>query len=71
MKRSPEEIVQEFSSRFTKVYHTTSIDVKPLPKSSQVRYVDSCIHEFKDTFEQLFVKGLPPFWDGKGSLYNK
>jgi hypothetical protein len=23
------------------------------------------IQEFKDTFEQLFVKGLPPFWDEK------
>ena len=29
------------------------------------------IHEFKDAFEQLFVKGLPSFWDGKGSLYNQ
>jgi hypothetical protein len=29
------------------------------------------IQKFKDTFEQLIVKGLPPFWDGKGSLYNK
>jgi hypothetical protein len=29
------------------------------------------IHEFKDAFEQLFAKGLPSFWDGKGSLYNQ
>jgi cell division protein FtsB len=29
------------------------------------------IQEFKDTFEQLFIKGLPPFWDGKGTLYNQ
>jgi hypothetical protein len=29
------------------------------------------IQEFKDMFEQLFIKGLPPFWDGKGSLYNQ
>jgi hypothetical protein len=29
------------------------------------------IQEFKDAFEQLFIKGLPPFWDGKGSLYNQ
>jgi hypothetical protein len=29
------------------------------------------IHEFNDTFEQFFIKGLPPFWDGKGSLYNQ
>jgi hypothetical protein len=46
MKRSPEEIVQEFSSRFMKVYHTTSTDVKPPPKSSQVRYVDSFESDF-------------------------
>jgi hypothetical protein len=29
------------------------------------------IHEFKDAFEQLFIKGLQSFWDGKGSLYNQ
>jgi hypothetical protein len=29
------------------------------------------IQEFKDTFEQLFIKGLPPFWDGKGKLYDQ
>jgi hypothetical protein len=29
------------------------------------------IQEFKDTFEQLFVKGLPPFCDEKDSLYNQ
>ena len=29
------------------------------------------IQEFKDTFKQLFIKGLPPFWDGKGKLYNQ
>jgi FtsZ-binding cell division protein ZapB len=29
------------------------------------------IQEFKDAFEQLFIKGLPPFWDVKGSLYNQ
>jgi hypothetical protein len=29
------------------------------------------IHEFKDLFEQLFIKGLPPFWDGKWKLYDQ
>jgi hypothetical protein len=33
--------------------------------------MEHSIHEFKDLFEQLFVKGLPPFLDGKGSLYNQ
>jgi hypothetical protein len=32
--------------------------------------MEHSIQEFKDTFEQLFVKGLPPFWDGKGKLYD-
>jgi hypothetical protein len=32
--------------------------------------MDQSIQEFKDTFEQLFFKGLPPFWDGKGKLYD-
>jgi hypothetical protein len=27
--------------------------------------------EFKDLFEQLFIKCLPPFWDGKGKLYDQ
>jgi hypothetical protein len=22
-------------------------------------------------FEELFIKGLPPFWDGKGKLYDQ
>jgi hypothetical protein len=29
------------------------------------------IQEFKDAFEQLFIKGLPSFWNGRGSLYNQ
>jgi hypothetical protein len=29
------------------------------------------VEEFKDLFEELFVKGLPPFWDGKGKLYDQ
>jgi hypothetical protein len=33
--------------------------------------MEHSIQDFKDTFEQLFIKGLPPFWDGKGKLYNQ
>jgi DNA repair exonuclease SbcCD ATPase subunit len=33
--------------------------------------MDLSIQEFKDAFEQLFAKGLPSLWDGKGSLYKK
>jgi len=33
--------------------------------------MDLSIQEFKDAFEQLFSKGLPSFWDGKGSLYKQ
>jgi hypothetical protein len=33
--------------------------------------MEHSIQEFKDAFEQLFTKGLPSFWDGKGSLYNQ
>jgi hypothetical protein len=32
--------------------------------------MEKSIHEFKDLFEELFIKGLPPFWDGKGKLYD-
>ena len=42
-------------------------------KSVQTKVVqmEQNIQEFKDTFEQLFIKGLPPFWDGKGKLYDQ
>jgi hypothetical protein len=33
--------------------------------------MEHTIQEFKDAFENLFIKGLPPFFDGKGSLYNQ
>jgi hypothetical protein len=33
--------------------------------------MEQSIQEFRDAFEQLFSKGLPSFWDGKGSLYNQ
>jgi hypothetical protein len=37
-------------------------------KAIQMEHI---IQEFKDAFEQLFIKGLPSFLDGKGSLYNQ
>jgi hypothetical protein len=33
--------------------------------------MEQCIQESKDLFEELFIKGLPPFWDGKGKLYDQ
>jgi hypothetical protein len=33
--------------------------------------MEKSIQEFKDLFEELFIKGLPPFWDGKGKSYDK
>jgi hypothetical protein len=46
MRRSPDEIVQEFSSRFMKVYNSIPTEVKPPPKVSQLRYVDSFESDF-------------------------
>jgi hypothetical protein len=34
-------------------------------KAMQMEHI---IQEFKDAFEQLFIKGLPSFWNGRGSL---
>jgi hypothetical protein len=33
--------------------------------------MDQSVQEFKDLFEELFIKVLPPFWDGKGELYDQ
>jgi hypothetical protein len=33
--------------------------------------MEPSIQEFKDPFEELFIRGLPPFWDGKGKLYDQ
>jgi len=32
--------------------------------------MEKSIQDFKDFFEELFIKGLPPFRDGKGKLYD-
>jgi len=33
--------------------------------------MEESIQEFKDIFEELFIKALPPFWDGKEKLYDQ
>jgi hypothetical protein len=33
--------------------------------------MEKSVKEFKDLFEELFIKGLLPFWDGKGKLYDQ
>jgi hypothetical protein len=38
---------------------------------TKVLQMEQNIQEFKDAFEQLFIKGLLPFLDGKGKLYNQ
>jgi hypothetical protein len=42
-------------------------------KSVQTKAVqmEQSIQEFKDLFVQMFIKGLPPFWDGKWKLYDE
>ena len=44
-----------------------------LLKSVQTKatQMEKSVQEFKDLFEELFIKGLPPFWDGKGKLYDQ
>jgi hypothetical protein len=44
-----------------------------LLKSIQTKAIqmEQSIHEFKYMFEELFIKDLPPFWDGKGKLYDQ
>jgi hypothetical protein len=46
---------------------------KNLLKSVQTKamQMEQSIQEFKDLFEELFIRGLPPFWDGKGKLYDQ
>jgi hypothetical protein len=44
-----------------------------LLKSVQTKatQMEQSVQEFKDLFEELFIKGLTPFWDGKGKLYDQ
>ena len=32
--------------------------------------MEQSVQEFKDLFEELFIKGVPPFWVGKGKSYD-
>ena len=41
MRRSHNETVQEFSTRFIKVYNSIPTEVNPPPRDAQLRYVDS------------------------------
>jgi hypothetical protein len=63
-----------FKYRTTLIISTKRIIAKHnLLKSVQTKAIqmEKSIHEFKDMFEELFMKGLPPFWDGKGKLYDQ
>jgi hypothetical protein len=44
-----------------------------LLKSVQTKatQMEKSVQDFKDLFEELFIKGLPPFSDGKGKLYDQ
>jgi len=46
IKISPNETVQEFSTRFMEVYNSIPTEVKPPPGASQLRYDDSFDSEF-------------------------
>jgi hypothetical protein len=46
IKRSPNEIVQEFSTNFMKVYNSIPTKVKPPTRVSQLRYADSFGNDF-------------------------
>jgi hypothetical protein len=55
------------------MYRRRIIAKNNLLKSVQTKVVqmEKSIQEFKDLFEQLFIKGLPSFWHGKGKLYDQ
>ena len=44
-----------------------------LLKSVQTKatQMEQSVQEFKDFFAELFIKGIPPFWDGKTKLYDQ
>ena len=46
MKRSLDETVHMFSSRFMKVYNAIPDEVNPPPKAAQLKYVDSFESDF-------------------------
>jgi hypothetical protein len=44
-----------------------------LLKSVQTKatQMEKSVQEFKDLFEEFFIEAFPPFWDGKGKLYDQ
>jgi hypothetical protein len=46
MKRSPEETMQEFSTRFMKVYNSIATEVQAPLRAAQLRYTDSFDNNF-------------------------
>jgi hypothetical protein len=46
IKRSPSEAVQDFSTRFMRVYNSIPVEVKPPPGAAQLRYADSFDSDF-------------------------
>ena len=46
MRRSPNEMIQDFSARFIKVYNSIPTEVKPPPRAAQLRYDDSFESDF-------------------------
>jgi hypothetical protein len=46
MKIPPDEAVQEFLARFTKVYNAILDEVKPPPNATKLKYVDSFESDF-------------------------
>jgi len=46
MKKAPDEMVQEFSARFMKVYNSILAKFKPPLEASQLHYFDSFDNDF-------------------------
>jgi hypothetical protein len=45
LKRQSGETVHQFSTRFNKLYHAMSVDIRPPPGLSHLHYPDSFDHE--------------------------
>ena len=46
LRRAPNELVQDFSSRFKKTYNAIPANVKPPPSAAKLHYVDAFSSEF-------------------------
>jgi len=58
MRREPDEIVQEFSARFIKVYNSIPTEVKPLLRVARVRYVNSFESDFAFLLREITSTSL-------------